>query len=283
MIWTPKTPMNPEAIERMKSTFPRPEKPWMEWDEPNDLLVHAEWVSDTHPENDPQKLIDALEDLGSGLGSSCYDGWEEWFDFLLPRALEHCGTNTLLERCVSGFMDRHWSDIHEHYSGFRQDVFQTLGCALMDPRFWPIDVKRWSVDNPQFSAQIFFGLKYCPDQKLNTWIDSLTRISDPAWLASLLCWSAATWPVLSKEDMTASFLARCLPHVDWAGSYMLGSGDRDAYGFIPWSRRKSFITYFNKLAVKQSDQWIEVASSVPRLSEKLKEYGVLDQFIDNVI
>jgi hypothetical protein len=186
----------------------------------------------------------------------------------------------------------------EPYKGFRDDALLTLGRCMMDGECWDGSnialgrILRRSDNNPNrvwvwwdasgdFTASMFFCLKYLPESLVAPWLRSMLEITSPHWRAQVIVWmvgahdilnGAVKWPSEFRED------AR--PSVAWEWSHCLrpelaaadDSGSAPTVAFIPEGSRSQALQTFQSYFVEEVYlDWLTSISTVPYLEAELVE------------
>jgi hypothetical protein len=160
--------------------------------------------------------------------------WSTWYHYLLgavlPRSHESF-VSYLLEDLVVGFMALYPNGVYrEPHKGFRDDALMTLGRYMMDTECWngsniaigrilrrsdnnPNRVWVWWDASGDFTASMFFCLKYLPESLVAPWLRSVLEITSPHWRAQVIVWmvgahdilkGAVKWPPEFREDARPS-------------------------------------------------------------------------------
>ncbi|MBI2747562.1 MAG: hypothetical protein HYX45_18520 [Burkholderiales bacterium] len=244
-LWQPGLGHDQAALVRLRSHFERPREPMGEaWFMSDERKMYPELLGDLASLS-CRELQDPLTEVASGTCSfGEMEEWTVWYHYLLgqliPRSHE-CFVDSFLEYLVTGFIAIHpTNDGAEPYAGFRLDALNTLGRCIMDPSCWdgseirlgrilhrsnnnPNRVWCWWDASGDFSASMFFCLKYLPVSQVPGWIESVFTITSPHWRAQILVWllgardiliGAIKWPSDFKREGVAS--------VSWAWSHCLG-------------------------------------------------------------
>jgi len=242
-----------------------------------------------------------LEEIASGTSSfGPMKDWNIWYHYLLgallPRSHE-ASDSYLLESLVTGFMAIYPNGIHgEPYQGFREDVLLTLGRCMMDGMCWNGSdiaigkVLRRSNDNPNrvwvwwdasgdFTASMFFCLKYLPESSVKPWLHSVFDISSPHWRAQLIVWLVGAYGMLNNTVRWPSeFSAKDHPYIGWEWSHCLrpelaasdDGGAPPVPAFIPENARMSVLavvrSYFSEDRFRD---WLDCISKVSYLEAEL--------------
>jgi hypothetical protein len=242
-IWQPGKGLDSEALVRLRGSFRRPSEPMGEaWfmgerrffpELSGDLALLS--VSD---------LQTPLEEIASGTGSfGPMPEWNAWYHYLLAQLLprnHEAFVTPLLEILITGFMALYPNGVGSSaYRGFRDDALLTLGSCLMDEQCWqgnevnigtflhrsdnnPNHVWCWWDASGDFSASMFFCLKYLHDSRVTEWLQSVLAISSPHWRAQVIVWLVGAHDLLTGQARWPSdFHANARPSIAWDWSHCL--------------------------------------------------------------
>jgi hypothetical protein len=301
-IWTPGDGVDPMALGRLRAHFPRPAAPMGEaWFMGERRMFHE--LMGNLDAITTRDLQEALDEIAAGTSSfGPMKEWNDWYHYLLGALLSrsHEGfLSYLLESMLNGFMAIYPNGIYiEPYRGFRDDVFATLGRCMMDSVCWNGSdiaigkVLRRSDNNPNrvwiwwnasgdFSASMFFCLKYLPESAIAPWLGSVLAIPSPHWRAQVIVWLVGAHGILSNViQWPSEFSEQARPSVGWEWSHCLkagmaaadNSGASPVASFIPETSRIAALnavrSYFSE---DQFLAWLECVSSVPYLESELAE------------
>ncbi len=192
-------------------------------------------------------IASALEEIASGTGAfGPMREWTEWYHYLLaqllPRGHEARVIGSLLELLVTGFIALYPNGVHRGpYKAFAHDALNTLGRVMMDPRCWsddelavgsmlhrsdnnPARVWCWWDASGDFSASLFFCLKYLPEPLVRPWFRSALEIPSPHWRAQMLVWLVGAHGMLTgRVKWPDEFTTADRPSVSWEWSHCLRS------------------------------------------------------------
>jgi hypothetical protein len=302
-LWTPGDGVDPAALERLRAHFSKPAEPMGE-----------AWFMGTEREMYPELLGDlsevAIEDLQKPLGEIAsgtssfgpMEEWNSWFHYLLgqvlPRSHEAYVTY-LLESLATAFMALYPNGVYrEPYKGFRADALSTLGCAIMDAECWdganiavgkvlrrsnnnPAQVWIWWDASGDFTASMFFCMKYLDESAIEPWLRSVFDIPSSHWRAQVMVWFVGAYDMLTgAERWPSEFSMEAHPYIGWEWSHCLrweltttdDSGAPLAAAFIAEGVRatalralKSYFTEDRFLV------WLDCISTIPYLAAELAE------------
>lgn len=298
-IWKPGNGYCAESLQRMKDHLPCPPEPMGEaWfmAEERYLFKYLYNDIDSISVNDLQQ---ALEEIASGTSSFGHlSEWTEWFNYLLPRLIPRSHesfVDYLLEYLVTAYLTQYPDDdFDEPYLGFREDSIRTLGSAMMDGWCWrsnrivvgrilhesnnnPNKVWCWWDASGDFSASLFFCIKYLKENELHAWFNSLFDISCPHWRAQLIVWLIGYKNLLEKKITQLSMLpGNAYPAIDWAWSHCITgsySNTRSTTELMPFiSDAKLAITSSiirKRVTPKVIDSWLQSMSRHRYLLDEL--------------
>lgn len=229
------------------------------------------------------RLVPPLEELASG--TVCFGPlpeWSEWFHHLLaqliPRAYEQNACDYLIEILITAFFSQYPRGIEtEPYPGFGRDVLTTLGRCHMAADLWDghkirsgrfLHQPPWqptaSVTQPRawgwreasgdFSAQMFFCLKYLPCASIDPWVRSLLSIPDGHWNAQLMVWLLGAQRFLEGEitqpDQFPDEFGGNEPKIDWSWNHCLKGQYRSQFDGKPY--RAEFVEPENLMAFRDA-------------------------------
>src|SRR5262249_17997529 len=125
------------------------------------------------------------------------------------------------------------------YKTFREDVLDTLGRCMMEPQCWsgreivigemlrrdndnPAGVWRWWDASGDFSASMFFCLKYLPAERVSGWMRLVLDIPSPHWRAQVIVWAVGAHDTLQgRVAWPEDWNANARPSVQWEWSHCL--------------------------------------------------------------
>lgn len=250
----------------MQRAFPRPKEPMGEaWFMGDTRRMFTELMGDLDS-LEVRELTSPLYEIASGSHSfGPRTEWSRWFHYLLPRLIPRSHervTHYLLETLATTFFSQYPSgDEPEPYRGFRKDALNTLGRCMMDAACWsgdqiavgnilhrggwPNGIWGWFDASGDFSASMFFCLKYLPAADVRDWMLSVLKIPSPHWRAQVMVWCVGAHDMLSGKVQCASQLdVSDRPSLAWEASHLLtgsfatDSGDRlEIAEFLPVGNR----------------------------------------------
>ncbi len=262
--WRPGEGCDEEALARLQHAFPRPKTPmgeaWFMGDERR-MFTHLMGDLGTVSVAD---LQESLGEIASGTHSfGPREEWAEWFHYFLSRLIPRChdsyARHSLLESLVTAFMSQYPDRAtKDPYPGFRSDVLNTLGRGMMDRAcwsggrviigkllhrgVWPSGYWNWFDVSGDFSAAMFFCLKYLPPDHITPWMTSVLAIECPHWRAQVVVWLVGSHDVLSGAiRQPRDFRAISRPQIEWEWSHCLSGnrvGDETTSQFLPDRNRR---------------------------------------------
>lgn len=302
-LWKPGQGVDYLALERIRAQCPRPAEPMGEvWFMGEERRLFRELLGnlDDMTTQDVQKPLEEIANGTSSFGPM--EEWTNWYHYLLgaliPRSHESF-FSYLLELLMTGFMAVYPNGIYrEPYEGFGEDVLVTLGRCMMDSTCWNgLDIAIGHIlcqsdDNPNrvwvwwnasgdFSASMFFCLKYLPESSVESWLRSVFDIPSPHWRAQVIVWLVGAHGILNNVIRWPSeFSMEARPYIGWEWSYCL-RGDipaRDASGappmatFIPEAARTSALNLVQSYFTEDRFlEWLDCIATVSYLKSELAE------------
>lgn len=296
--------MDAAALENLRGRFGRPPSPMGEaWFMGETRRMFPELMGDLEQlsADDIQK---PLVEIASGYSSfGPMEEWSQWYHYLLAKMLPRCHDGNVIaslgELLVTGFCAIYPNGMQVvPYKNFREDALLTLGRFMMEPQCWrgrdveigemlhrdnhnPAGVWRWWDASGDFSASMFFCLKYLPQELVTGWMRSVLEIGDPHWRAQFVVWAVGAHDMLSgKVKWPEGFNMHGRPSVDWEWSHCLRaeSAKRDNSGaaplsaFLPDAAREDALQivrdHFNEEVFLE---WLESISRVEYLYAELLE------------
>lgn len=244
--WVPGAGYDQAAIERLRSKLSRPRNPMGEaWFMGDERKMYPELKGDLGKLSS-RELQQPLTEIASGISSfGRMQEWTDWYHYLVgqlvPRSHENF-VDCLLEYLVTGFIALYpTGNEDEPYDGFREDALLTIGRCIMDEHCWdkseirlgtilhrsnenPNRVWCWWDASGDFSASMFFCLKYLPESLTAEWFDSVLAIPSPHWRAQVLVWMLGARDILTGEKKWPSeFVMGQVPSASWAWSHCLSA------------------------------------------------------------
>lgn len=205
----------------------------------------------------------------------------------------------MLEDLITAFIAIYPDGIEgEPYRGFRDDAIATLGKCLMEPRCWngsevavgemlhrscnnPAGIWRWWDASGDFSASMFFCLKYLPEPQVTPWLESVLAIEAPHWRAQVMVWMVGAKEVLEGTvGWPSQFPLSARPSIAWEWSHCLrpvlaaraADGSPRSVNLIPDASRETarrlLATWFDE---DRFLDWLTSIASVPYLEAELAE------------
>lgn len=246
-------------------------------------------------------LQEALTEIASGTSAhGPMREWHDWYHYLLAALLPRshdAWIASLLESLITAFIALYPNGMYrEPYRGFLHDALTTLGRCMMDAACWhgrdiavgkilhrsdnnPNRFWGWRDASGDFSASMFFCLKYLPSAQVDAWLHSMLVIDAPHWRAQVLVWlvgardiltGAIAWPSQCRDD--------AVPGIAWKWSHCLDprlaanddSGAAALDAMLPQESRTAVLrlvqSYFSANIYLQ---WLESIYNVPYLQAEL--------------
>lgn len=238
-------------------------------------------------------------------GTSCFEPMEEWNVWyhyllaqLLPRSHEEF-VSSLLESLISGLFALYPTGMHTPpYPEFQNDILNTLGRTMMDPKCWdddniivgtmlhrsdnnPNKVWCWWDASGDFSASLYLCLKYLQPPLVRDWFASVLAIPSPHWRAQVIVWLVGSQDMLGgQQHWPAEWPIEAHPSVRWEGSHSLDprlvSLDDSRAGadhpFLPQPAREIVLTVARQYFTEDVFlTWLESIASVPYLKRELAD------------
>jgi len=251
--WVPGEGYDEAACSRLAAAFPKPHDPMGEaWFMGGERRMFVNLTGDLNsvPVED---LIEACREIISGM--RCFGpapDWIEWFHYMLgrliPRAHEY-HLSYLLESLIGGFITQYQDGITaEPYRGFRDDVLNSLGRCMMDANYWsdgrivvgeilhqgvwPSGRWGWFDASGDFSASMFFCLKYLRAEEIGPWLKSVFSIACPHWRAQVIAWFVGAHKVLvgdwQQPEEFSGPKGKGGPAIGWEDSHCLNGDYSDS-------------------------------------------------------
>jgi hypothetical protein len=245
-VWIPGSGIDQRALARLRSRFKRPKEPMGEaWFMGEERRLYDELKGDLSALS-VRELQEPLHEIASGTSSfGPLAEWRDWYHYLLgqlvPRAHDS-SVSSLLESLITGFIALHPNGVHSRtYPQFLGDSLMTLGQSMMASTCWsendivvgtclhrsnrnPNQIWRWWDASGDFSASMFFCLKYLPYSLVPAWFQSVLDIPSPHWRAQVLVWLVGSHEMLtSRTCWPSSFSLEPRPSVAWEWSHCLSS------------------------------------------------------------
>jgi len=300
-IWHPGLGIEASALTRIRSHFKRPKVPMGEaWFMGDERRLFQELNGDISTLTAWQ-LQEPLQEIASGTSAfGPHSEWHTWYHHLLgellPRSHEDY-VSSLLEFLITDFLALYPNGIHKPpYPEFQHDVLSTLGRCMMEPQCWsggeivvgsflhrsnnnPNRVWCWWDASGDFSASLFFCMKYLPPALVSEWFSSVLAIESPHWRAQVLVWLIGSHDMLhGKVSWPSEFCIEDYPSVSWEWSHCLrpelassdDSGAAAVASLLPETARVQVLKvvrlYFTEEVFLE---WLDAIGSVPYLQAEL--------------
>ena len=300
-VWQSGSGFEAPSLARLRQHFTRPTAPMGEAWFMGDERYLFDYLCGDIDRVPPDRLMRPLEEIASGtINFGVLGEWTDWYHYLLaaliPRSHECWIRHYMLEHLVTAFMALYPDGVvDEPYKGFRDDALQTLGRCIMDGVCWngseivvgnvlhpsnnnPAQVWLWWDASGDFSASMFFCLKYLPASAIPTWLRSALSIPSPHWRAQLVVWLIGAYKVLDGSVQWPSQLDEHEhPSISWSGSHCLRptlepvQGENSASAlFIPEvNRHLALQTLYNEMTPRRANEWVASISTVDYLQSEL--------------
>jgi hypothetical protein len=301
-VWQPGLGIDVAALTRLRSHFPCPVEPMGEaWFMGAERRMYHELQGDLAA-LPIQDIQNPLGEIASGTGSfGPMREWEDWYHYLLaevlPRGNEHCVTS-LIETLITGFFALHPNGISvAPYREFPDDALLTLGRCIMDEQCWngtevaignilhrsnhnPGHVWRWWDASGDFSASMFFSLKYLPEPLIREWMASVLAIRSPYWRAQLIVWLVGAHDLLAGRIGWPSQLPEsAYPSVAWDWSHCikpeLSTGRARGPAVASWLSERARAQVLQIVHAHFDEdvylEWLASISTVPAIESEIAE------------
>ncbi|HEY1707875.1 MAG TPA: hypothetical protein VGG10_06385 [Rhizomicrobium sp.] len=311
--WIPGTPQNAGALARLKQAFPRPQEPMGEaWFMSKERKYYRDLCEKNLHDLDCLEVSDALREITSGI--TCFgelEEWRVWFHYILSQmtecAFEACAFHHWLEPLISAFMVVYPSGVKdEPYRGFLKDVFETLAVSPMQPSLWEdgdiileksllyfapgLGVWQWNEKvADEFSALLFFCLKYLPPSSVDGWVQSIIALPSVLYRAQFLLWLLATRDILfGKIDSPENFPKKNHIEIDWENSHCIAlrptGNEGSVYAketFLPAENVAAFrLALETHLTQAMVLEWLRSFESDPMLKSEMLDMGRDKDFLN---
>lgn len=291
-VWQPGTGIDPDALDRLRAHFQRPAAVMGEAWFMGERRMFAELAGDLDS-LDAQSLQAPLVEISSGTTSfGAMAEWDDWYHYLLgqllPRSHEHF-VSSLLELLITGFMAIHPTGVQKSaYRGFESDALNTLGRCMMETICWndgeivmgsflhrsnrnPNQVWCWWDASGDFSASMFFCLKYLPQESLRGWIASVFAIRSPHWRAQVMVWLVGANAILDGQiAWPEDFDINARPCIGWGWSHALKR--TLVPSLLPRGSGPTMLAEAKQFfSARTFEDWTSSVNSVPYLKDELAE------------
>lgn len=310
--WIPGHGPDPQAISRLTEHFPRPEKAMGEaWFMGETRTIYGSLLDTDIADWPVEELETILVEIAMGLPVFGHaDNWADWYGYLLPRCIPRAfeyHIDYLVEHLVTACMAvMPSSSTAWGYPSFRNDALATLGKAIMAPALWPNGPEAsvgclhscktvptgypiWGRASGDFSASMFFCLKYVSPEDMPAWTKSVFAIPCPRWRAQVLVWLVGAKAIVDGTISQPSKLDKQhTPDVGWHWSHCI-DGQNAAYQecvaaqvgrieFLPMANRMLFSeTVANLLDENLLSEWLESMMEFEYLFDQITAVAVPEQ------
>lgn len=217
--WTPNKPLDPRIPERMRAAFPMPSEPPPEaWFMDPSTQNYYFGLFEAAIEQDGKMLYGYLFDTGGGIKNfGRFDIWVRWFLCILPYLVEMCydiddgiHSSGFQPHIVNYLLNMYPDGIVEEYSGFRDDLLESVGQVAMSRKWWssPDTLNEFFADTRNHTMRfeewyvrihtygwlsnllcsMFFCLKYLHKTEIDGWVDSIAAGNSLEWRQSVTQW-----------------------------------------------------------------------------------------------
>lgn len=302
-IWRPGLGPDEEAVARLRQRTPRPSEPMGEaWFMGDERRRFTALSSTRFAQLDPVERSEILRAIASGIKHFGDDGeWIGWFRYLLPDLVtishESWAASYWYEPLMTCFITVHWTGIEEQYQGERNDLLRTVGRCIMKPVIWsdavtvnPRTAFRlgayeggrtcWDHVSGDFSASMYFCMKYLAPEELSAWIDSFMEIRADIWRGQLLFWLFRALPPLRRARFTADDLAPSWHDNEGLGRFGEEPHQRDE--LVSAANRDCFVHDLRaRLTPDVLCHWLESIAE-PELDYTLRVQHVIDTVFEQL-
>ena len=302
--WIPGQGPDVAALRRMRSHFLKPGVPMGEaWFISETRFLWTGLVDQPLAHFPVEEWENVLWDI-SGTGNFGHlEEWDLWFRFLLPELIEQGNTHPqLFENLLNAFFNIFDQGITEEYPGFRSDVFNTLPLYLMRPEYWineedeiskqplkqalflkhPSFHHNWNCRevHGEFSAAIFFCLRYLTPEEMTTWVKSLTEIQDTYWRGQLLIWLVGFMELVSNLSITPRKFEKNVPQLEWHYSFLSRAWENGTE-FLSSKNIAAFLAEIRaRISPEVVLQWVDDFSRNSSLANQL--FDIPDLYFDKI-
>jgi hypothetical protein len=222
------------------------------WFMSDERKMYSELMTTPISELPVDYLQRALSEIASGKDfdpETETEEWNPWFRHMLPelilRSHEVYAFSYLLESIVTTFMVIFGQDLDVDYPEFQRDAVTSLGSALMNPGFWPLQESASDGSEnrvPRFllrehrgklhvelvgfgeapkvlSAAMCFCLKYLGPDEVPSRVDSIFAIEHLHWRLAFFVWLLGARRFLAER--TSKVIEDTIPEIDWCDSFFL--------------------------------------------------------------
>ncbi len=226
------------------------------------------------------------------------ESWRGWFRHLLPglivRGDETYAFHYLIESVFTIFFRVYSEGFEGEYEGFRRDVLETLGRAIMLPSLWDDDGESicaqyqdwetcgslWPSCSGAISASLFFCLTYLKKDEVSVWTKSILAIECAYFRAHLLTWLAGSYEILASDAPNFRDIEQATSRIKWLDSWTL----EKLAPLIPVANTQEFLaTVRQVLTLDRLFVWLEDISCYKELSEPLASARVAEIVADVVL
>ncbi|MBP9093135.1 hypothetical protein KBI23_19070 [bacterium] len=226
------------------------------------------------------------------------ESWRVWFRHMLPglivRGDESHAFHFLIESTFTTFFRVYCEGFHGEYEGFRRDVLETLGKAIMMPSLWDEDGESicaqyqdfeaygslWPSCSGAISASLFFCLTYLEGEEIAVWVESIFAIKSAYFQAHLLAWLAGSYEILTSESPHFKDIEKATIDIKWLDSWTL----EKAAPLIPVANTQEFLKAVRQvLTLDTLYAWLDNISRYNELSEPLASARIAEIVADVIL
>jgi len=226
------------------------------------------------------------------------ESWRGWFRHLLPgliaRGDERYAFHFLIEPVLTAFFRFYCQGFEREYEGFRRDVLETLGKAIMMSSLWEEDGESicaqyqdwqthgslWPSCSGAISASLFFCLTYLEKEEIAVWVESIVAIKSAYFQAHLLAWLAGSYEILTSEMPHFKDIEKATINIKWLHSWTL----EKAAPLIPVANTREFLKALRRvLTLDTLYAWLDNISRYSELSEPLASARIAEIVADAVL
>ncbi|MFA6208954.1 MAG: hypothetical protein WCT03_21870 [Candidatus Obscuribacterales bacterium] len=289
-VWEPGAGPSAEALARLVKVAPRPSvPPGVAWMMSPQRRMYTEFLDQPGSTIPSSALRHFLFEATTGVVSfhdvpEEVERWRSWYRHLLPflvaRADEMYAFHFLLEPVLTAFFRFYCLGFNEEYEGFRRDVLESLGQAVMMPSLWDENGESicakyqdwetygslWPSCSGAISASLFFCLTYLEKDEIAAWTESVFAINSAHFQAHVLSWLAGSLEILSSNTPHIRAIKQAPIEIKWQESWLLEKMTPP----LPKANIHEFLTTVRRVVTLDSlYAWLDNISRISELSEPL--------------
>lgn len=303
-VWEPGVGPSAAALERLLKVAPRPARPPGEaWFMSPQRRMYIEFI-DQPVSTIPLSTLHAfLFEATTGLLAfhdlpEAVESWRGWFRHMLPGLIVRGGESQafhfLIESTFTTFFRVYSEGFHGEYEGFRRDVLETLGKAIMMPSLWDEDGESicaqyqdfeaygsfWPSCSGAISASLFFCLTYLDGEEIAVWVESIFAIRSAHYQAHLLSWLVGSYEILASESPHFKDIEKATINIKWLDSWAL----EKTAPLIPVANSHEFLKAVRQvLTLDTLYAWLDNISRYNELSEPLASARIAEIVADVIL